>query len=230
MSYIQNQIKYSSYYISERNFLQEIICVLGSGNNLDLKGHFNSHSWADFTITEEVLPLTNIYPYYSSFNYMRLAGCTNPGFKDAVQYLIDCILVTPDSVDDIRAWKDNIQCLEQLRDALPIEDEYSEEKAEASFKRDLDKSSETTGSRCNIPEAPNSVSKVYFFDVQWSDCPIFVYEEVRQIWIDYDLGNDYYIYKTQLDSELLESYPRVYSWLKHKGVKEDERVIIHWWW
>lgn len=44
------------------------------------------------------------------------------------------------------------------------------------------------------------------------------------------LGNDDYIYKTKLDDSLFEEYPRIYLWLKHEGVQENEEVIIHWWW
>lgn len=80
-------------------------------------------------------------------------------------------------------------------------------------------------------DKPNpSVSKKWVFDVQWSDCPSIVAGEVKKIWRDFDLGNDSYIKKVDVDIELKEEYPRIYHWLKHKGVKEDESVWIHWWW
>ena len=76
----------------------------------------------------------------------------------------------------------------------------------------------------------NSLRKEWYFDVQWSDCPRKVESEVRQMWQDYSLGNDDFMKKVNLDDKLFEGYPLVYMWLKLKGVKEGEIVIIHWWW
>lgn len=76
----------------------------------------------------------------------------------------------------------------------------------------------------------DSLRKEWFFDVQWSDCPVEVETEVRQAWRDYELGNDRYIIKREMDEELFEEYPAIYFWLEHKGVQQGEMVIIHWWW
>lgn len=78
----------------------------------------------------------------------------------------------------------------------------------------------------------NSVRKVWFLDVQWSDCPEFVEDEVRQLWDDFGLGNDHYIYRftTGEDEEGTFNYPMIAKWLKYKGVPDGETVIIHWWW
>lgn len=75
-----------------------------------------------------------------------------------------------------------------------------------------------------------SVRKVWFFDVQWSDCPEFVEEEVILLWRKYKLGNDCYIFKFKVDSADALAYPYINGWLKHKGVKDEELVIIHYWW
>lgn len=76
----------------------------------------------------------------------------------------------------------------------------------------------------------DSVTKVWYFDVQWSDCPVEVEEQVIQVWEDYELGNDRYMFKCNLDEELFEEYPAIYFWLEHKGVQKGEKVIVHWWW
>lgn len=75
-----------------------------------------------------------------------------------------------------------------------------------------------------------SVKQQYVFDVQWSDCPDFVEAEVRQLWRDYGLGNDYFISKQDLDDELKESYPAIYFWLLHNKVPLGTEIWIHWWW
>lgn len=80
------------------------------------------------------------------------------------------------------------------------------------------------------PNGKNSVFKKWFFDVQWSDCPDEVQEEVIESWRDYELGNDRYFWTATLDEELFETYPRIYFWLEHKGVPKGEEVIVHWWW
>lgn len=235
MSYIQDQITYGQLHKTERDVLEYLFCVLGNGIDLNLKGHIESYSDAEFIITEPVLPLKRIYPITksSTYNYhAKLAGCSNKGFKEAVQYLIDCIMITSNDVPHIQDWKNNIRVLEELRDHLPIVDKYSDKNTgEEEFLKELMRSNVTTASRCNLKGVPNSsVRKVHLFDVQWSDTPEFVLEEVKQMWCDYNLSNDNYIYKTNLDNNLFKTYPRIYFWLKHKKVKEDEEVIIHWWW
>lgn len=99
----------------------------------------------------------------------------------------------------------------------------------------------------------NSVTKKWFFDVQWSDCPVEIEELVSSLWSKYELGNDNYILKTSpLDCrETLTGSKFVWGptkeeqlgWVEHeldgnlladflvgKGVGEEEDVIIHWWW
>lgn len=87
------------------------------------------------------------------------------------------------------------------------------------------------GHKWNKPsDGKDSVTKVWFFDVQWSDCPVEVEKEVKDIWCNMSFGNDYFIYKVDLDEELFDMYPAIYFWLEHKGVQKGEEVIIHWWW
>lgn len=80
------------------------------------------------------------------------------------------------------------------------------------------------------PDGNNSVYPVFLFDVQWSDCPIEVEKEVKELWREYELDNDHSYYRCQLDEELYSEYPKIYMWLKHKGIKEEQDVLIHWWW
>ena len=235
MSYIQDKIRYGRLHKTERDVLQYLFCVLGNGIDLNLKGHIESYPDAEFIITEPVLPLSYIYPITQSSTYdyhLRLAGCSNKGFKEAVQYLIDCIMITSNDVSHIQDWKNNIHLLKELRDHPPVVDKYSnKDTGKEEFLRELMKSRVTTASSCNLKGIPDSsVRKVNLFDVQWSDTPEFVLEEVRQLWSDHNLSNDNYIYKTNLDNDLFKMYPRIYFWLEHKKIKENEEVIIHWWW
>jgi hypothetical protein len=92
-----------------------------------------------------------------------------------------------------------------------------------------------------------SVRKQWVLDVQWSDCPKDVEEEVKKIWRDDDrLSNDVCISKyydedwtwdsrnsdfdeenhTQSDTR----YPAIEKWLLKNGVPFGEEVWIHWWW
>tara|TARA_B100000929_G_scaffold108179_1_gene85691 strand:- start:321 stop:650 length:330 start_codon:yes stop_codon:yes gene_type:complete len=80
------------------------------------------------------------------------------------------------------------------------------------------------------PNGSDSVKQVTVLDAQWSDCPVEVEDEVKQIWTDFELGNDRYVYQTQMDDQLREEYPKVYLWLQHKGVKEGQEVWVYWWW
>ncbi len=80
-------------------------------------------------------------------------------------------------------------------------------------------------------ETPNSgpdcIQAVNLFDVQWSNCPVEVEAEVKQIWRDAELGNDVYIYKWDGDDIDPESYPIVAAYLKSRGIT---KCLIHWWW
>jgi len=80
-------------------------------------------------------------------------------------------------------------------------------------------------------ETPNSGSEciqaVNFFDVQWSNCPIEVADEVRQLWRDVEYGNDAYFYDWEDADPDTENYPVIKKYLKSRGITECH---IHWWW
>lgn len=87
-------------------------------------------------------------------------------------------------------------------------------------------------------------------EVQWSNCPVEVYDAVKELWKDYELGNDTHYYswshddifgdgtpdpdhagktKEELD-EFFGIQPYHYiidKYLISRGVKT---CLIHWWW
>lgn len=82
------------------------------------------------------------------------------------------------------------------------------------------------------------IKQVTVLDVQWSNIPEDVYEEVRRLWRDRELGNDYcYIswdeedFYTTDDPENMfgdeYKYPLIAKYLRERGVKE---CLIHYWW
>jgi hypothetical protein len=80
-------------------------------------------------------------------------------------------------------------------------------------------------------DTPNSgsdcIKAVNLFDVQWSNCPVEVEEEVKKLWRDNELGNDQYIYKWDGGDSDPETYPIIGDYLKSRGITE---CLIHWWW
>ncbi len=75
--------------------------------------------------------------------------------------------------------------------------------------------------------------KVILFDVQWSDCPVEIEDEVRKLWQAWELGNDHCIIKWDWHFDC-EDYPdgcpQIAAFLRSKGFTEDDEILIHWWW
>lgn len=236
--YIENSLKYyNTIFKSPADVVHHMFAVLGNGVNLNNKGYINDNygcKEAYHFQTPEAFKW--IYPWSDNGDYQPfkdLAGCRDTGFKEAAQYFIDCIKVTPDSVENILKWKENISIVEDVLLNTPtMDDEYIDiETGYTEFVNKLNcKSSIDNIQDGTKVQQRDSVSKRWFFDAQWSDCPDFVEDEVRHLWGDYGLGNDNYIVKRELDEELFQEYPNIYFWLKHKGVQQGEEVIIHWWW
>lgn len=79
-------------------------------------------------------------------------------------------------------------------------------------------------------------------EAQWSDMPEEVVNEVRELWRDRELGNDYYYYtwseddfhdaESEEDDEDFSSdwstYPVLAKWLRDNGVEAG--CLIHFWW
>lgn len=72
---------------------------------------------------------------------------------------------------------------------------------------------------------PSCIETITVFNVQWTDCPVEVEDEVREIWKHNMLGNDTSIYKW--DENDITRWPIVAEYLKEKGV---DKCWIHWWW
>jgi len=73
----------------------------------------------------------------------------------------------------------------------------------------------------------DAIQQVTIFDVQWSNCPIEVENEVKRMWLELEYGNDYYYHKWCGDGDQTERWPIIAAYLQSRGVKE---CLIHWWW
>ncbi len=236
--YLENGMGYGST-AKPSQVLSHLFTVLGTGVKLDNKGYLrgNYRSDEDFELGG-VEPLTFLYPWSETKRYQPfrgLAGCRDKGFKECVKFFLACLEITNDDVSHATEWKTNAKEVEKVLLNTPtLEDEFSDKEDMSEFLKEIGRSKVTDQNPADpayhSEEASNSVYKKWFFDVQWSDCPDSVEKEVKDSWSDYELGNDNYFWKATLDDELFDRYPRIYFWLKHKGVPEGEEVLIHWWW
>lgn len=72
------------------------------------------------------------------------------------------------------------------------------------------------------------IQSAVIFDVQWSNCPVEVEEEVKSMWRSDDrLYNDVSYYNWDSDEGDGENYPLIDEYLKSRGVT---KCLIHWWW
>lgn len=234
-NYIESKMKhFSRIFPNPARLLEHMFAVLGNGVNLNNRGWLGwDEERGEAYLFGAPVPLTSIYPWTENEGlqpFRKLAGCRDVGFKESAQYFIDCVMATPDDVRGIKEWKDNIATVEDVLLNTPtIEDEFEIGDMDKFLQKI--KESQVTDSHGGATENPtSSVRDVKFFVVQWSDCPRYVEEEVRQLWGNSGYGNDNYICKRELDEELFHEYPRIYFWLKHKGVADGEQVLIHWWW
>lgn len=229
----------TGYYQSKQHpsqVVEHLFCTLGNGVHLNHKGYIpgNYCSQEVFQFPEPT-PFEYIYPWSENEQFQpfrELAGCRDVGFRETCEYFLACLELTPDSVEGAVKWKENIDTIRTvLLDTPPITDKISGPDDMEGFLAYLKGKDTSYASKWDQePDGENSVKKVWFFDVQWSDCPTEVEAEVRHMWRAHELGNDNYIVKRNLDEGLYDDYPMIYMWLKHKGVQEDEFVIIHWWW
>lgn len=84
----------------------------------------------------------------------------------------------------------------------------------------------------NPEDVNKGFRKVWLLDAQWSDCPIEVENEVKDLWDDYECGNDKYVIKSSL-SLLIEQKRLVlvqYVQEQCPNIEENELILIHWWW
>lgn len=106
--------------------------------------------------------------------------------------------------------------------------EYSGRTTAYEHKRDSD------WQVADLTNVRSAIRQETVFEVQWSDCPVEVENEVRELWIEQELGNDFFYYPWDSKDEsddgngtLAEQYPIIAEYLKSKGVTE---CLIHWWW
>ena len=223
-NYIEGCLKnYKSIFKNSADVVKHMFATLGNGVHLDHKGYIIGSQYHEDSVYDfkEPIPFKFIYPWSKNPDFQpfrELAGCRNISFKEAAQYFIDCIKVTPDDIDDIKDWKENIHIIEDVLLNTPtIQDEYPD--IETGYELFKQKVSETF----DIP-------KVYFLDVQYQECPESVEKGVRSIWDLYEFGNDHYFIKKKIDKDLFEDYPNIYFWMIYNGASENEEVVIHWWW
>ena len=83
----------------------------------------------------------------------------------------------------------------------------------------------------NPADVNEGFRKVWFLDAQWSTCPIEVEIQVKEMWKDRELGNDFYMIKTDI-LDLKSDYPIVAQYVLEKNpeIGEEETIVIHWWW
>jgi len=230
-NYIETNLE-SNYYKNPIKILEHLFAVLGNGIELSNKGYLGSRYKTtesyDFGKPEAI---EHIYPWTTTEEFQpfrKYAGCRNVGFKESAQYFIDCILCTPDNVNGIKKWKENIHIVKDALLSTPIiRDKYNI--------NDISKFIENTNLtdyNCiinkNKPE--NSISKVWLLESMYTDCPKVVGKEINSLWSERCLGNDNYIAFVLLNQELFDKYPLIYFWLQYKGVPKNDKVLIHHWW
>lgn len=232
--YIENCLKYFGLaYNSVSDVIHHMFCVNGNGLSLNNKLKLNrNYDCKEVYSFPNPKPFTYIYPWskYEEYQPFRnFIGCKDVDFKETVNYFIECLKLTPKNVAG--EWLDNIDLIREVLDQEVLLPAYDKNDAEG-FVKSLGDYEVTLNHPKDgtILQHKNSVKKVWFLDAQWSDLPVEIEDEVRQIWKECGLGNDNYICKRTVDDELFEDYPKIYLWCRYKGIPEDEDVIIHWWW
>lgn len=91
------------------------------------------------------------------------------------------------------------------------------------------------------------LNQVYLLEVQWTDCPEDVKQDVRDLWNYREFGNDHYYYRWDIDDEekaLAENEEYVLEYAKSEDYKYPEckalkaflasknirECLIHYWW
>lgn len=75
--------------------------------------------------------------------------------------------------------------------------------------------------------------QIYWFDLQNEHLPKEVQEEVRDLWMENDLGNDRYFYTWDHDFELEDgTYYHIAKLIESElgGDELKSTILIHWWW
>lgn len=94
----------------------------------------------------------------------------------------------------------------------------------------LEHKNDRTWTQADISKVKDCIQTATIFDVQWSNCPVEVQDDVRSLWRNRDLGNDdhYVRYdKRAVDNGEWDLYPEIVHYLNSRGVTT---CLIHWWW
>ena len=76
------------------------------------------------------------------------------------------------------------------------------------------------------------MEKAWVLDFQKNKATPEAQAEIRELWADNELGNDTYYHSTTLE-ELREEgeYPAIIAYLETQAeLKEDDTIMLHWWW
>lgn len=75
--------------------------------------------------------------------------------------------------------------------------------------------------------------QVIVYDLQRGGIPDDVSQEVEQMWVDNELGNDHCYFQWDHE-EYTGDYPAIAAFilkdLEGRTSSEDETILIHWWW
>lgn len=105
----------------------------------------------------------------------------------------------------------------------------------------------------DISDVKKAVRKVTILDAQWSNCPVEVEDQVKDLWRHLEFGNDHYYADTtlqdlrEMDEDESAETNRfdekemewktiklrtnlIVEYLEANGVAEEEQILIHWWW
>ena len=102
-----------------------------------------------------------------------------------------------------------------------------------------------------------ALKQQWVLDATWTNCPLEVKQDIQALWRFHELGNDNYMLRRSI-SDLLELNDQGFEvehwddtlyaekkigwhkiplrvdnlirYLKDSGLKEDEQVILHYWW
>lgn len=108
---------YSSIFPHPSDLVQHLFAVLGNGILLNEYDFIQYSKNTDIAfVFPEPKALTNIYPWCSLEEFQpfrKYINCKNNGILDALTYFIDCLKLTPDTVENASTWKENIHIIEK---------------------------------------------------------------------------------------------------------------------
>ena len=84
------------------------------------------------------------------------------------------------------------------------------------------------------------IEKVWYLDAQTllshsDEEESKVKDEIIKLWSDFELGNDHHMLHINIEG-ILEGHPNevtstpLVDYLRKQGLKDDEQVILHYWW